>query len=83
MYNPDMTKVEAILEQTNGLTPPERKELLRMLAAQTFGHSADGEAAVGQRGLAAWAESTRGEDWSMYYPDSLGNGGRSRLETTQ
>ncbi|MFO0838668.1 MAG: helix-turn-helix transcriptional regulator [Phycisphaerae bacterium] len=26
---------------------------------------------VGLRGLAAWTASTTGEDWSMYYPESL------------
>jgi len=73
-----MTKVEAILEQANGLSPAEREELLRRLAAQAFGASAEDDDAVGNRGLAAWTESTRGEEWAMFYPDTLRNGGRAR-----
>ena len=69
-----MTKLEAILEQASGLSPVERGQLLRLLSAQTFGDGADDEAAVGKRGLAAWTESTHGEDWCTFYPDTLRNG---------
>jgi hypothetical protein len=72
-----MTKLEAILEQANGLSPVEREQLLHLLSAQAFGHGVDDEAAVGKRGLAAWTESTQAEDWSMFYPDALRNGGRT------
>lgn len=73
-----MTKLEVILEQANGLSPSEREQLLRLLSAQAFGNDADDEAAVGMRGLAAWTLSTQDEDWSMFYPDALRNGGRPR-----
>ena len=69
-----MTKLEAILEQANGLSPVEREQLLHRLSAQAFGESVDDEAAVGKRGLTAWTESTQDEDWSMFYPDTLRNG---------
>ncbi len=68
-----MTKVEAILEQAHGLSPGEREQLLRLLAAQAFRECADDDAAVGKRGLAAWTESTQGENWSTFYPDTRRN----------
>jgi len=71
-----MTKLETILEQTKALSPTEREQLLRLLSTQSFGHGPDDETAVGTRGLAAWTESTRGDDWSMFYPDTLRNGRR-------
>ena len=71
-----MTKLEAILEQANGLSPIERERLLQLLSAQAFGDFVDDEAAVGKRGLAALTESTRDEDWSVFYPDTLRNGRR-------
>jgi hypothetical protein len=73
-YHKYMTKVEVILEQARGLSPAEREQLVRLLAAQAYSEGADDEAAVGKRGLAAWTESTRGEDWSMFYPQALRDG---------
>ncbi len=73
-----MTKLEAILEQANGLSPVERQQLLHRLSAQAFADTVDDEAAVGKRGLATWTESTQAEDWSMFYPDTLRNGRRGR-----
>jgi len=73
-----MTKLEIVLEQANGLSTVEREQLLHLLSAQAFGESVDDDAAVGTRGLAAWTESTQDEDWSMFYPDTLRNGGRAR-----
>jgi len=73
-----MTKLEAILEQTNGLSTVEREQLLHLLSTQAFGESVDDDAAVGKHGLTAWTESTQDEDWSMFYPDTLRNGGRAR-----
>lgn len=71
-----MTKLELILEQADALSQAEREQLLQMLSARVFSQGAgDDDSAAGQRGLALWTESTRGEDWSMYYPDSLRNGG--------
>ena len=76
-YNTNMTKLEAILEQANGLSPVEREQLLHRLSAKAFGESVDDEAAVGKRGLAARTKSTQDEDWSMFYPDTLQNRGRA------
>lgn len=73
-YHKHMTKIEVILEQARGLSPAEREQLVRLLAAQTFSEGTDDEAAVGNRGLAAWRDSTRGEDWSMFYPQALRDG---------
>jgi len=73
-----MTRLETILEQTKALSPTEREQLLRHLSTQSCGQGPDDETAVGTRGLAAWTESTRGDDWSMFYPDGLHNGGRPR-----
>jgi hypothetical protein len=73
-----MTKLEAILEQANGLSSVQREQLVRLLSAEAFSQGGDDEAAVGKRGLATWTESTQDEDWSMYYPDTLRNGGRAR-----
>ena len=72
-----MTKLEAILKQTDGLTPVEREQILQHLSAQAFGSGVDDEAAVGKRGHMAWSESTQDKDWSMFYPDTLRNGGRT------
>jgi len=73
-----MTKLEAIVDQASRLSPIEREELLRILSAHTFGNGTADEVAVGQRGFAAWTESTEGEDWSMFYPGTLPNGGQPR-----
>jgi len=73
-----MTKLETILEQAKGLSPVQREQLVRLLSAQAFGQPSDDEAAAGQRGLAAWTAATQGEDWSMFYPEALRNGGRGR-----
>jgi len=72
-----MTKLEAILEQANGLSAVQREQLVRLLSAQAFAQGGDDEAAAGKRGLAVWTASTKGEDWSMFYPDTLRNGGRA------
>ena len=73
-----MTKLEALLQQAHALSPAELDQLVRLLSARAFGDSSDGEAAVGERGLASWTESVGHEDWSAYYPDSLRNGGPPR-----
>lgn len=73
----DMTRLEAILERAKGLSAVERAQLLHELTANVAEAHPDDEIAVGQRGLAAWTESTRSEDWSKYYPDSLRTGERN------
>lgn len=72
-----MTQLETILEQARRLSIDEREQLLRLLSAEGFVDGADDEAACGERGLAAWTESTRNEDWSMFYPETLRNGGQA------
>jgi hypothetical protein len=74
---PEMTKLEAILREADGLSPTERQQLAHLLLAQDSGNGADHELAVGQRGLVAWTESTQHEDWSTYYPPGLTNGSRA------
>ena len=71
-----MTKLEAILRDVQLLSAEERLDLLAVLHEQTpaaLDEELDG-AAIGRRGLAAWTESARGEDWSAFYPDTLRNG---------
>jgi hypothetical protein len=59
-----MTKLEAILRETRTLSPAELARLLAGLMEQAGGNAYADEAAAGQRGLAAWTESTRAEDWA-------------------
>lgn len=72
-----MTKLEAILEQAKGLSRFELEDLLRELSAHAFSKCVDSDAAAGRRGLSAWTEAPKGEDWSAFYPDALRNGGTS------
>lgn len=71
-----MTKLESILEQAKRLSPPELEELMKALSSFLFDGSGEDDAAVGRRGLIALTESTKDEDWSMYYPDELRNGAK-------
>ena len=66
--------MESILLDAGSLSPCERAELVAKLLEQTARDVEAHDAAVGQRGLAAWTESTRGESWEAYYPESLRNG---------
>ena len=71
-----MTWVEAILKEAEGLSEVEQSELIRVLVSRAPSEEADCEdSSVAQRGLASWTESTRGEDWSGFFPESLRNGG--------
>jgi hypothetical protein len=72
-----MTRLEAILRDAQALSADELSQLLAALLAENARASDADEAAAGQRGLASWTESTREEDWSAFYPESLRNG-RSR-----
>ncbi len=69
-----MTKLESILEQAKSLSAPELDELMKALSSFAFDGCGEDDASVGKRGLAALTESTKNEDWSMYYPDELRNG---------
>jgi hypothetical protein len=71
-----MTRLEAILNDARGLSADELAKLLAALLLEQSPSSAEGdERLTGERGLAAWTESMRGEDWSEFYPASLRNGG--------
>ena len=73
-----MTPLEAILKEVDSLSVGERAQLVQLLLAATQGDPEADEVAAGQRGLAAWTESSRNESWSDFYPDSLrGRGGSS------
>ena len=70
-----MTKLETILKQAQCLTPAEQAALIERLQAQRSSDAAEEDDEAGQRGLAAWTQSTRGEDWSAYYPPELKSDG--------
>ena len=72
-----MTRLETILRDARALSADELAQLLAALLAESASADDADEAGAGQRGLAAWTESTRDEDWSAFYPESLRNG-RSR-----
>ena len=69
-----MTKLESILRQARLLPPEELAKLLDKLLEQSTRESEVEETLAGRRGLAAWTESARREDWSEFYPDSLRDG---------
>ncbi|MCK4341972.1 MAG: hypothetical protein KAY37_09645 [Phycisphaerae bacterium] len=68
-----MTKLESILREARLLPPEELARLLAGLLEQSTRDSEVEETLAGQRGLAAWTESTRREDWSAFYPHDLRN----------
>jgi hypothetical protein len=65
-----MTKIEVILKDASSLSADERRQLIELLCRQ-LDNSHETEEAVGRRGLAAWTNSTRDEDWSAHYPPEL------------
>ena len=69
-----MTKLEAILKKAQSLSANERAELVAVLLQQAACDAETDEMATGQRGLAAWTESTQNESWAEFYPESLRNG---------
>lgn len=71
-----MTKLLAILDKAGALSPAEQLELVKFLMERLAAESEADEIAVGQRGLAAWTESSREEDWTPFYPPDLGGDGR-------
>lgn len=68
-----MTKLDTIMEHVAHLSPDERAELIALLVRQPPSAAEIDEIAAGERGLAAWTESCREEDWSAYYPDTFDN----------
>lgn len=72
-----MTKLEAILRETDQLSPIEVQQLVKLLLARIPENGNDHESEVGQRGLSAWTESTQTEDWSEFYPPDFTSGPKS------
>jgi hypothetical protein len=72
-----MTKVESLLADAKSLTNAERRRLAELLLQQADLEAEADEKAAGLRGIRAWTESASGEDWSEYYPDTLGSQGSS------
>ncbi len=70
-----MKRLEDILKEVDCLSDEERTKLLAILLKAPGRDAAADERASGQHGLTSWTESTRGECWSEFYPDSLNNGG--------
>ena len=68
-----MTKLDTIMEQVAHLSPDERARLVAMLVHKSPDAAEIDGIAAGERGLAAWTESCRDEDWSAYYPETLNN----------
>ena len=66
-----MADFDSIHNQARGLPLTDRQRLARLLLAETSTGEPTDEIAVGERGLAAWTDSTRSEDWSQFYPPSL------------
>lgn len=66
-----MVSLKSILIEVNSLSPVERTELLARLLEQIAQEAEADDAAVGERGLVAWTESTRGESWQEFYPEDL------------
>ncbi len=66
-----MTPLEVILKEVDCLSVNERAQLVRMLLEAMERDAEADEIATGQRGLAAWTDSTRDESWSDFYPETL------------
>ncbi|MEE9295099.1 MAG: hypothetical protein V3W34_09105 [Phycisphaerae bacterium] len=66
-----MTSLEAILKEVDCLSVGARAQLVQILLAEMERNAEADEVATGQRGLAAWTESTANESWSDFYPDTL------------
>lgn len=69
----NMPDFDAILRQSRQLSPADRRRLARVLSEESGSQDEadEADAGVGERGLAAWTESARGEDWSEFYPVEL------------
>lgn len=65
-----MPDFDSILRQSRQLSPADRRRLAQVLSEESDVEESD-EVDVGERGLAAWTESARGEAWSEFYPPEL------------
>ncbi len=72
-----MTRLESIYHDALALPKSEREELVRLLLSQLPATEND-DAGVSDRGLAAWTESSQGEDWTEFYPAELVNGRKGK-----
>ena len=61
-----MTRIEVILKDASSLSMDERRRLIELLSRE-LDNSHETEDAAGRRGLAAWTDSTRDEDWSAHF----------------
>jgi hypothetical protein len=66
---------DSIIKEIDSLSSEEKAELVEILL-ERFAPDADREQTeVGRRGLGAWTEATRDEDWAEFYPATLGRSG--------
>ncbi len=72
-----MVSLKSILAEARALPPAERAELINQLLQQTAQELDTDDTEAGQRGLAAWTESARDEDWAPFYPPQLRSAGRT------
>ena len=61
----------SVHDQARRLPLADRLRLARQLLEEGDIELQSDEAEAGERGLAEWTDSTRGEDWSEFYPPSL------------
>ena len=66
-----MAKYDSIIQNARALPLADRIRLARMLLEEASVATESDELGAGKRGLAALTDSTRGEDWSQFYPSSL------------
>ncbi len=67
-----MTRIETILQAVRKLSAEERAELVQRLSEPEMSPVTDQEdLEMAQRGLHLLTESTRDDDWSALYPESL------------
>jgi hypothetical protein len=69
-----MTRLENLLQEARSLSPVELARLLDELHHHAGSLSSAEEIEIGLRGLAAWTESSRDENWEAFYPPTLRNG---------
>jgi len=63
--------LDSILARARSLSLADRLRLAEALFEEAKTRTKSDEDDVGMRGLASWTESTRNEDWSQFYSDTL------------
>lgn len=66
-----MENVDSILQRARSLPIADRLRIAQALFEDARSEQQTDEADAGRRGLAAWTESTREQDWSACYPPTL------------